>query len=534
MMLTKRISQRLRREANLFANRGIIRAVEEEISQGSPASSGNPVILFNASTRLSGLSQNAGFSLVTSLALRAAGVPVFHLVCQRGLSRCVLGTNRDNPHALPPCAGCMRTSRFVFSGADVSGFTFKKNEGIAREFKGLSLTELLEFEYQDFPLGQIILPSMRWVLRRHHLNDDEHTRLIAREYLLSACHLLDVIHELLQKLHPRALVIFNGMFYPEAIVKWAARRVGTPVYSHEVGMLPFSAFFTDQEATAYPVHIDDGFQLNREQEERLDRFLEDRRQGRFITAGIRFWPQMNRLDEDFLQHASRHRFIVPIFTNVIFDTSQGHANALYEHMFEWLDSILPYIQRQTDTLFVIRAHPAELRAGKASRETVAAWVEQRAVSQLPNVRFIPSDQFISSYELVDRSKFVMVYNSTIGLEASIMGRAVLCAGKARYTQIPTVYYPATRNEYIVLLEEFLRAEHVEQPEAFTRNARSMLYCQLFAASLPFGDFLEEDRVWRGYIRLKKFGLEMLSPQRSDTMQVVLDGILHGKPFIMEK
>ena len=53
-------------------------------------------------------------------------------------------------------------------------------------------------------------------------------------------------------------------------------------------------------------------------------------------------------------------------------------------------------------------------------------------------------QFISSYELIAHAKFVMVYNSTVGLESSVLGKPVLCAGKARYTQIPTVFLPAER------------------------------------------------------------------------------------------
>jgi hypothetical protein len=35
----------------------------------------------------------------------------------------------------------------------------------------------------------------------------------------------------------------------------------------------------------------------------------------------------------------------------------------------------------------------------------------------------------------------MIYNSTIGMEAAIMGAPVLCAGKARFTQLDTVFFP---------------------------------------------------------------------------------------------
>jgi hypothetical protein len=88
-------------------------------------------------------------------------------------------------------------------------------------------------------------------------------------------------------------------------------------------------------------------------------------------------------------------------------------------------------------------------------------------------------------------------------------------------------------EYRRKLDEFLTAESVAHPQEFRLNARRVLYSQLFRASLPFGDFLEEDGVWRGYVRLKEFQAADLDPKRSNTMQVIEDGILKGKPFILE-
>ena len=148
-----------------------------------------------------------------------------------------------------------------------------------------------------------------------------------------------------------------------------------------------------------------------------------------------------------------------MFTNVIFDTSQPHANTVFEDMFAWLDLVLEVIRSHPETLFVIRAHPDELRVRKASRETVAAWVEATGADQEPNVIFVGPQETLSSYELILKSKFVLVYNSTIGLEASIMGAPVLCAGKARFTQYPTVFFPQSAAEARSKMEEFLEARN---------------------------------------------------------------------------
>ena len=94
-------------------------------------------------------------------------------------------------------------------------------------------------------------------------------------------------------------------------------------------------------------------------------------------AGVRFWPEMRGLDEDFLARLAQFKQVVPVFTNVIFDTSQPHSNVVFPHMFAWLDLILELVRAHPETLFVMRAHPDESRPGKASRESVANWVQRR-------------------------------------------------------------------------------------------------------------------------------------------------------------
>jgi hypothetical protein len=131
MDVFQRAKLRLKREGNLLRNRQRVRALTVEIEK-SAASAERPVIFFNASTRLSGLSQNAGFSLVSSLALRRAGQPVIHFVCRQGLSHCVLGTDKFHPQTPPPCAECIRTSRRIFDGAQVQPFTLQHDQALEK------------------------------------------------------------------------------------------------------------------------------------------------------------------------------------------------------------------------------------------------------------------------------------------------------------------------------------------------------------------------------------------------------------------
>ncbi len=491
-----------------------------------------PVVLFNASTRLSALSLNAGFELLTGWALSLEGVPVVHFACQRGLTRCVLGTNKDDPSKLPPCDECYRQTLVNTSGADVRNLIPQDDRDIRQELENLDFHNLMHYQHDGVPLGQLVLPSLRWVLRRHKLVDDEPTSFLLREYIVSANRVVKQFSTLLDDVQPQSVVVFNGQFFPEAAARWVAHKKGLPVISHEVGLMPFTGYFTPGEATAYPIDIPEGYELTEAQNERLDQYLSKRFKGDFSMAGVRFWSGMQELDESFLKLASGFKQIVPIFTNVIFDTSQGHANILFNDMFTWLDELLVIIKKHPETLFVIRAHPDEKRPGKESRETVSDWVHKSGSADLPNVYFVDADQPFSSYELIRRSKFVIFYNSTIGLEASIMGAPVLCGGKARFTQVPSVYFPDSAKEYLQMTESFLMAEQVKALPEHRLNARKFLYYQLFRTSLPFDDYLAEDRFWKGYVILKDFEIQNLTRRNSPTMDTILHGILENGDFLL--
>jgi hypothetical protein len=492
-----------------------------------------PVVFFNASARLRHLSQNAAFSLLASYGLRLAGLEIVYFVCNSGMSRCVLGINPDDVTQPPPCSGCVAQSRRMFGMSGANWFGYESVEALRAEINDLSLDQLERFVYNGNPLGKIVLPGIRWALRRHNLEDTEEIRFLYRECILSAYNVYQKFDDFLVKVQPQAVVVFNGIMFPEAIARLVAMKKGLPVITHEVGLRPFTAFFTHGQATAYPLEIPADFALDEKQEKALDNYLEERFSGQFTMAGVRFWPKMQGLSEQLAKQTTQFNRFVPVFTNVIFDTSQVHANSIFSDMFAWLDEVAELIQGNPNTFFVIRAHPDEMRPGtrKLSRESVKQWVTDRGLDEMPNVAFINSDEYESSYELIRRAHFVMIYNSSIGLEASIMGKPVLSAGAARFTKFKTMYVPKSVDEYAQLAQQFLNADEIEQPKEFVIEARRVLYFQLFKTALPFDEFLMSHSR-PGYVHLKSFPLSKLRPENSSAVRAIYRGVTEQTSFIL--
>ncbi|MGD2057678.1 MAG: hypothetical protein PVI04_03030 [Anaerolineales bacterium] len=523
----------INRAKQFWADRALkaqIRKVEHFLQSRPPRQDVAPVLFFNASTRIHRLSLNAAYSLLSSWALRAEGVPVRYLVCHAGMEQCVLGAAISDPPKPPPCRTCMRFSTLLFPD-ELTVPIESDNAVIAsayRELEGMSLGMMMDWKLKDIPLGRLCLPGLQWSLRRGELKDDEATRRLFRQFLASAASLTTEFSRALDEVQPGTVVVFNGVFYPEAILRELAMRRNISVVTHEVGLRPASAYFTHDHATFRKVEVPEGYELSPLQEQRLDRYLEERFEGRFSMAGVRFWPEMEGLPEELAATIERFDQAVVVFTNVIFDTSQVHANTYFEDMFAWLEYLEGVFAHHPETLFILRAHPDEDRPGKTSRQSVSKWVREHRLAERENVVFLAPSDYVSSYDLVRSCKFVLVYNSSIGIEATILGTPVLMAGRARYSHEETAFIPADRHAYERRLESFLEVEEIEVPPSMVEAARRLLYLELFHASLDLSSFLEPEGVLPGMVVFSDFEVTRL--KSDEVLNVIREGILADRRF----
>jgi hypothetical protein len=463
-----------------------------------------PVVFFNASTRISRLSLNAAFGLLASWSVRASGIPVRYWVCQRGMDLCVLGTDRRRPAALPPCADCLDFSDRLFPSSLRVLLAFSPPDLPGALLQDASTEEMSRWVWKDLPLGELCMPSLRWSLRRHHLVDDSGTRLLFRRYLISAASLAEQIEARLRLEPPRAFVLFNGITYPEAVAKALAERFGFRVITHEIGLRPYSAFFSRDHATFRKVALPDESPWTEAERGKLEEWVRSRTRGDFTMAGIRFWPEMQPIPPGLRRAIPHFRQMAAIFPNVIFDTSQVHANTIFPDMFAWLDSLVPVIRAHADTLFVVRAHPDEDRPGKESQERVADWFQDRGLDRQANAYLIAPRELVSSYELLHHAKLVLVYNSSVGLESAMLGKPVLSAGRARFSHVSIGWTARDADHYRETLDELLHAGRVDVPAEYSEQARRWLYYEAFHASLDLSPFLEAAPGHPGMVGLRAF------------------------------
>lgn len=511
-----------------------IQALEEQVQAceaNSTRAGGKPVLFFIASSHLTHFGLGASFGLLSSFALRLTGQRVVYYVCKQGLSQCVLGTNRQGVVANPPCDACISFRNLIYPFRHTVGFKAEpqKLQSLRSELNVLTWPELLVYSRAGLDLGKICLPSLRWVERRSNLEPNEFRRHMMIEYIISAANLAEQFAKVLDRFQPLAVVLFNGILYPEATVMRITEARGIRVVTYEIGLGSASAFFSHGVATKYAIRVPAEFKMGFVEDKKLDSYLLQRFQGGFTRAGLRFWSKMKALPVELLQKIKDFRQVVVIFTNVVWDSSQVHSNTCFHNMFEWLDYTLREAAARPDTIFIVRAHPHDLRPRKPTKEPVSDWLRLKGYLKLHNLIFISPDSDISSYELISISKFSVVYNSTVGLEAAMRGKFTLFGGLTQHSWAGVSCGITSREDYQQKLQELLcAAQPVAVPPEWRFNARRFFYFSSFKASLDFLPYIEP--LDTPHFALKAFDVNALKPEHSAEMRVIVDGIIKGTEF----
>ena len=196
-------TQRIKRGLVRRLNNLNIASMARQVTKHEPQPSGAPIIFFKASTGIDDLSWNSGFHLLASWGLRLQGIPVVYFACNAGMSKCVLGTNRKNVHKEPPCKSCVYQSKTLYTGANPHLFNLQRDEKLSETVASLSVEEMMRFAWDGIPLGKLCLPGLRWILRVHNLNDDDSTRYLYSEFILSAWNVSQKFSKFLDQTNPR-------------------------------------------------------------------------------------------------------------------------------------------------------------------------------------------------------------------------------------------------------------------------------------------------------------------------------------------
>lgn len=479
-----------------------------------------------------GWSTHVAWESVLAMGLRLRGADPRFFLCGGGLSQC------DSKHPDLPrvnysqCHRCMRWGFGVLDALELRYTLLKQvldpqtvrmaEEAVASvrpdEFTGLSL--------DGIPVAEYTRPSLTRALGRGRNWPDRISADIRRGFLVSAAKMSFAVPRLLDDIRPAVVVMTNGLFFAERLMFEEALRRGIPVVTYEKGKhLDHIVVARNRAVVRY--EMDDDWPvwrdrpLTSEENRLLDESMGSRQKGKVGNEPL--WTSMTADREEVLRRLALDpaRLTVSLFTNVAWDTSVYGSDGAFPNMLAWVAETIRYFAEHPRLQLVVRIHPAEVRlTGQVSRVQLTREIQRICPTLPPNVRVVSPGDDLSSYTLLALSHSVVVYTSTIGLEAAVAGKPVLMGGRVHYAGRGFTFDAASPEGYRSLLARF--------SNSLTPDPMSQTLARRYAY-LFFHRFMHPLRAVRekvaGHPRFAFNSLEQLMPGMDASLDRICDFIL---------
>ena len=468
---------------------------------------------------------------VIAQSLRLRGADVRFLTCGGGLGVCDRSNTWESPP--PPCRSC---SKYVDDSLAAHGFerTELSDHWNGRvpsggqgwpELDGLALADLVDVEYHGLPLGRLVEIPVKWFLLRADLTGDPLAARTYRAFLRSARSIADALTVEIDRFGPDVAVLCNGLFLFEAVAGAICERSGIDVVTYERGLIKETLLFRRNAIAClmdftpfWPEWADRP--LTDAEASRLDDYLDERRLGRRTID--RYW------DEVSFSHDERSREVtrVTLLPNLTWDSAVIGQSAAYDGLEPWIRDTIELVAHRAGVHLTIRVHPAETKLpGKQTREPVQDLVARHFPDLPDNVSIIGPDDPTSTYTVLEDTDLVLVFSSTTGLEASMMGKPVIVAGQTHYRGKGFTVDAEDPSDY-----EFVLGKALADPAAYRPDvdlARRYAYLLFFRAPVDCPG--AEEHVL-GLARLTVSTADDLRPGADESLDRICEGILLGRDF----
>jgi len=153
---------------------------------------------------------------------------------------------------------------------------------------------------------------------------------------------------------------------------------------------------------------------------------------------------------------------VLIALNSSWDSAALGLHAVFESTQEWIVETVRYLLDHTSAPVVVRQHPVERLPIARSSDDYRALLARHFGSH-PRLHFIAAEDPVNSYDLLEQAAAVVVYTSTIGIEAAANAKPVVTESSSYYADLGFVRKATTRPQYLDALADAVSGRHVVSP-----------------------------------------------------------------------
>jgi hypothetical protein len=498
-------------------------------------------------TNIGGFLTGTAVEATLAAALLARGHEVHVVLCDGTLPACLectlarLGTAEHMAEHGPRkrlCQGCFRAGRTTFEeiGVTVHRLSdlleptdWQAASEAAQQVQGPHVGDL---EVDGIPVGEHATAGALRFFARATIDQEPGAEAVLRRYVSAAVVSARGFRRLLGQHEFDVAVFHHGIYVPQGIVGEVCRAEGVRVVNWNPGYRARTFIFSHQDTYHHtlldePNEVWEQHGWDEDREAQVMEYL----QSRWSGASDWIWFHQH-------QDADRHELAqatgldpdkpwIGLLTNVMWDAQLHYPANAFANMREWIVDTIGWFAEHPELQLLVRVHPAESTGSVPSRQRVVDEIA-RVFPVLPgNVAVVGPDETLGTYAAMRACDSAIIYGTKTGVELSAMGIPVVVAGEAWIRGKGVTRDVSSVEDYHRVLAELPFGRRLD--EATTRRARQYAYHFFLRRMIPLS-FMEPtggDPVCRNTLP----SADGLLPGRDLGLDVVIDGILEGTPFV---
>ena len=367
------------------------------------------------------------------------------------------------------------------------------------------------------------------------LAGEPHAEAVLRRYLESALLTAFATRRLLRTVGFASAVFTHGIYVPWGIIGEVARQEHVHISTWNVAYRKRRFIFSHDDTYHHTLMTEprehwEHMKLSATQERELMQYLRSRREGMFDWI---VFHQATLQEPGVIARRvgiDPARPVIGLLTNVTWDAQLHYPANAFPSMLEWLVQTCEYFATRPELQLLIRVHPAEINGFPPSRQPILQELRKRLPRLAPNIIVVPPDSGMSTYALMSLCNAAIIYGTKMGVELTSVGLPVIVAGEAWIRNKGLTHDASTPAEYFEILGRLPFSERLGERQ-LTR-ARRYAYHFFFNRMIPL-PFIQPKAGYPIY-NVKLDSLKALLPGASQGLDIICDGILGRRPFVMRE
>ena len=329
--------------------------------------------------------------------------------------------------------------------------------------------DLLNFLIDDLPIGRAVVSQLQTHMRESKIRK-EIVKKEGVEILRNSISIFNFFQEYFNKEKIDQGFVFGGRFAAERAFLLAANQKKIPTQTFETGSSYQKVWTSSIGETQFKSYIEEVKQERQKLEEGRtfeyigigQKYFEEWRTGEsedplFLNPNLDNFNSDKKLELEKLFKRYETAKKISIFTSTNYETLAFDDFAILgdkkESQFSLLRKLASIVDTFDDCLFTVRWHPNSQFSGKSDIQEMENCIRDTKV-----FNHIYSHEKLDSYWLIEKSDIVVTFGSTIGVEATAMGKPSILVGRASYSEIDAAQEPKDFAEFV----EALRGKYEPQ------------------------------------------------------------------------